>query len=175
MLVLHAVNVGNCLIKGGARHCACHLQVLHDFFVEDGEIQGESQPQGVRIVQEFLCLSFCVLVRQLCFVCSRTALVFRGKLCHVPQEVCLHFDQEDFDLVSASVVRNQVVFYQVEYFFTLFRQLCLNLSLVALNFLNVCVVTLDILFLLNLLDCSPGSSPLTNHILVRRCQEVAFV
>merc|ERR1712025_967911 len=93
----HIVKLGNSVLEGSAGHLACLIWVAKNFIVEDREVEGQTQADGVGHCK-LAGSTHCIIICPLGFVCSTTFLVTISEFSNVPVVVALHLMVEDLGL-----------------------------------------------------------------------------
>merc|ERR1719313_753716 len=93
----HVVQLGNGILESSASHLACLVWVAQNFVMEDREVEGQTQPDGVSHCK-LAGSTHCIIICPLGLVCSTRLLVTISELSNVPKVVALHLVVEDLRL-----------------------------------------------------------------------------
>merc|ERR1719313_1607555 len=84
----HVVQLGNGILESSASHLACLVWVAQNFVMEDREVEGQTQPDGVSHCK-LAGSTHCIIICHLGFVCSTSLLPQdEGRLLSVEDWYC---------------------------------------------------------------------------------------
>jgi len=146
------------ILKLSPLHLALVLVIVQDLVVEDGEVQGKTQTDGVGDLKVLGLDAHLQLILVLLAVLVLVLYVVLGVFLHVPVVVTRHLVVEDLGFLLG-LVANQVVLQELENLLADLRQFVLHFFLVlGLSLLSV-RVALGVLLLLDGRDDPPGGPP----------------
>ena len=164
----------NGIVKGKLGEVASLIGGVQDFVVEDREVKGESETDGVgrgKVSGGDLGGSLVGLQRE---VGSTLAAVANGELSEVTVVVTLHLVVEDLGLARLSGL-DEVLIENLEDVIADLGKLGLDLLAVLLDESDLGLVALRLLLLLDRGDDSPRGTAGTNDVLVGDGQEIALL
>ena len=127
VVLFKLVNLVESLLEGLVSELACSLMILHDFVVEDGEVQGEAELDGVARRQSDL-VGFIVSLE--CLLLHRFKLVGFSIFSNVAIVVTDHLNEESFGLSTARFAQHFLLDH-VNNFLAVSSQLFFDLRFVA--------------------------------------------
>lgn len=167
-------HTSNSIIKGKLGEVASLIRGVQDFVVEDGEVEGESETNGVgrgKVSGGDLGGSLVGLQR---VVGSTLAAVANGELGKVAVVVTLHLVVEDLGLAALGRL-DKVLVENLEDIVADLGKLGLDLLAVLLDESDLGLVALGLLLLLNRGDDSPRGTAGTDDVLIGDRQEITLL
>lgn len=161
------------IVEGGLSKVAGSGGIVEDFVVEDGEVEGKSEADGVGGAELGRGNLEGLLVRFKGVLAGSGVVITSRVLSDVSVVVTLHLEEEDLSLGGAGVL-DEVVGEQVEDVAAVKVELSLDFLLLGDEQVKVSG-SLGLLLLLDGGDGSPGGSARANSVLVGDGEKVAFL
>jgi hypothetical protein len=192
MMAKKQKHTSNGVIKRLLSQVACLIWRIENLVVEDGEIEGKAQTDGVCWGEVSVCNFSSCLVSLKRLVGRSLTLVANSKLSEITVVVTLpvscvnlmssaHFrDNGHIHLVIEDLGfttlcrRDQVLIQDLQNILTNLGQLALNLLAVFLDKGDLTIIALGLLLLLNGADDTPGGSAGANDVLVCDGKEISL-
>ena len=173
LVLLDLIDVSNGIVEGLLGQLAGFAGVVLDLIVENGVVEGKTEPDGMGGLEILLSLLSGALVGIMSVVTSLVVLSSGGVFRNVSEVVSLHFVVEDL-ILGVGGLDEQLAVNEVEDLIAVFVELALNLGLVASEEAEV-LGSLLLLLLLNGGKGSPGSSAGADGVLVGDGEQVSLL
>mmetsp|Transcript_2923 Transcript_2923/g.5010 ORF Transcript_2923/g.5010 Transcript_2923/m.5010 type:complete len:233 (+) Transcript_2923:722-1420(+) len=173
-LLAQGVQLRNGLVEGLLCQMAGTLGRVEDLVIEDTEVKGQTQADGVRWWQVHKSDVLCCLVGKQRVLGCLFAICTGLELGQVAVVVALHLQVEDLALASGCS-GDEVLVKELQNAGTDVAQLLLHQLAVRADALHVVLIALALLLLLYAANDPPRSPAGSDHILIRHRQQVALL